>query len=184
MSLVAEKLMTAEEYRILADPGYPTELVRGRIVKMNMPSTRHGFHCGRVVYILSRFLEDHPTGRVVSNDSGVVTEHDPDTVRGADVVYYSFARLPQGPIPEGYPDQAPEMIFETRSPRDRWSKILTKVAEYLNAGVDVVCVPDPQTRHITVFRADEEQVILVPGDHLTFPGIMEGFSVDVAQFFE
>ena len=35
-------------------------------------------------------------GRVVTNDSGIVTQRDPDTVRGADVAYYSYARLPKG----------------------------------------------------------------------------------------
>ena len=48
---------------------------------MNVPTPRHGEICVQISYLLRRFLEDHPLGRVVSNDSGVRTERDPDTMR-------------------------------------------------------------------------------------------------------
>ena len=92
MATVAEKLLTAEEYGELPDNGQPTELVRGRIVPLNMPAPRHGEICVVTIYLLKRFLEDHPLGRVVSNDSGVITERDPDTVRGGDLAFYSYQR--------------------------------------------------------------------------------------------
>src|SRR5262249_24724663 len=105
----AEALITAEEYRRLPDNGQPTELVRGRIVPLNMPTPRHGHICAETVYHLRRFLEDQDLGRVVSNDSGIVTERDPDTVRGADVAFYSYARVPKGPWPKGYLGVVPEL---------------------------------------------------------------------------
>ena len=66
-----------------------------------------------------------------------------DSVRGGDVVFYSYTRLPRGPIPEGYLEVVPELVFEVRSPSDRWAKITAKVGEYLDAGVLVACVLDP-----------------------------------------
>ena len=87
---------------------------------MNMPRPRHGQICARIVYLLERFQEDHPLGHVVSNDCGVVTEHNPDTVRGADVAFYSYGRVPPGPLPRGYLTVVPELVFEVRSPTDRW----------------------------------------------------------------
>ena len=36
---------------------------------------------------------------VTVNDSGVVTERDPDTLRGADVAFYCFARVPRESLP-------------------------------------------------------------------------------------
>src|SRR5580693_6373287 len=105
-----DTLLTAEEYGLLPDTGHPTELVRGRIVSLNMPYPRHGEICVNVIYDLRRFLEANPTGRVVGNDSGVITERDPDTVRGADVAYYSYARLPKGTLPTGYGPAVPELV--------------------------------------------------------------------------
>jgi Uma2 family endonuclease len=43
----AEALLTAEEFERMPDPGYPTELVRGRIVAMNPPGFRHGEVCAK-----------------------------------------------------------------------------------------------------------------------------------------
>ena len=74
-----EKLMSADEFWALPDSDRPMELVRGRIVYLNMPGPRHGQICARVVRILDRFIEEHDFGHVLCNDSGVVTDHDPDT---------------------------------------------------------------------------------------------------------
>src|SRR5690348_12208093 len=141
----AEALLTAQEYWLLPDDGRPTELVRGRIVPMNMPSPRHGQICSKIDRLLGNFAEEHNLGHVVCNDAGVITERDPDTVRDPDVAFYSYGRVPRGRLPEGYLPVVPELVFEVRSPSDRWSEILTKVAEYLEAGVGTVCVLDPQT---------------------------------------
>ena len=90
----------------------------------------------------------------MSNDSGVITERDPDTVRGADVSFYSYERLPKGPIPSGYLSFPPNLIVEVRSPDDRWRDLLTKVNEYLAVGVTCVIVLDPEPRSAHVFHAD------------------------------
>jgi Uma2 family endonuclease len=180
-----ETLLTAEEYQRLPDNGRPSELVRGRIVEMNIPAPRHGYFCGKVVQIIGRHSEDHDLGRVVSNDAGVVTEHNPDTVRGPDVCFYSFARLPRGPLPEGYLNVAPEAAFEVRSPTDRRSEILAKVAELLRAGVIAVCVLDPQTETVTIYREDSEPDRVLRGDaEFGLPDILPGLSVPVRRFFE
>src|SRR5438105_14325285 len=115
MSTTTTSLLTAEEFRLLPDYGKHRELVRGRIVEMNVPTPRHGYLCNRVGRILGNFAEDRGLGRVMNNDSAVVTAKDPDTLRGPDVSYYSYSRIPKGPIPEGYLDVVPELVFEVRS---------------------------------------------------------------------
>jgi Uma2 family endonuclease len=120
----------------------------------------------------------------VTNDSGVVTERDPDTVRGPDVAFYSFARVPPGPMPRNrYLEVVPEVAFEVRSPGDRWSEIQIKVGEFRKAGVSVVCVADDPTERVHVFD-DEGNRILAGDDELTFPNLLPGFRVAVRRFFE
>lgn len=177
-------LLTAEEFWMLPDDGQISELVRGRIVTMNMPGFRHGEICVNVSVILSGHIKPRQTGRLVSNDSGVQTEHDPDTVRGADVAYYSFARLPKGSSPDRYPTVSPEIVFEVRSPWDRWPEIQSKVGEYLKADVLAVCVLDPETDTLTAYRADVPPQVLRGDDQLVFPDILPEFRVAVREFFE
>ena len=180
----AEALMTAEEFGQRPDPGHPEELVQGRIISMPPPDRRHGYVCLKAGRMFGNFVDEHDLGRVMSNDSGVITERDPDTVRGADVAYYSYARLPKGPLPTGYGPEVPELVVEVRSASDRWRDIHEKVAEYLRAGVLVVVVLDPKSQTAHVFGADEAPRTLRPEDELVLPGLLEGFRVRVGRFFE
>jgi hypothetical protein len=84
----APKLLTAEEFARMPDPGHPEELVRGRIVPLPYPDRRHDQIFGNVILPLGRFLEVHDLGHVC-NGTGVITERGPDTIRGADITLYS-----------------------------------------------------------------------------------------------
>jgi Uma2 family endonuclease len=180
----AEALMTAEEFGAMPDDGRRTELVRGRIIELPPPRSRHGKVCNKAGRLLGNIAEDHELDHVLSNDSGIVTERDPDTVRGADLAFYSHARMPKNEIPEGYPAVAPELVIEVRSPSDRWPEIQAKVDEYLKIGVLVVCVLDPEPRAAHLYYPDQPSRTLGPDDELTFPECLPGFGVPVRRFFE
>jgi Uma2 family endonuclease len=178
------RLLTAEEFAKRPDPGYPEELVRGRVVAMSVPDRKHGYVCGRADRIFGNFVDERGLGRVLSNDSGVITERGPDTVRGADVCYYSYARLPKGPLPTGYGPEVPELVVEIRSSSDRWREIHRNVSEYFEAGVIVVIVLDPEQSKAHIYRADEPPIMLEGEDELELPRILDGLRVPVRRFFE
>ena len=185
MATADTRLLTAEEYAALPDLGRFTELVRGRIVEVNPPIPWHGYVCSRIDRIVGNFADEHDLGRVMSNDSGVITERGPDTVRGADICFYSYKRLPKGQMPmRGYLDVRPELIFEVRSPGDRWAEMLRKATEYLGAGVLVVCLVDPEKAIVMICESEDPPRILGKDDMLTLPEILPGFEVKVSVFFE
>jgi Uma2 family endonuclease len=181
---IAEALLTAEEYALLPDRGRPTELVRGKIVEMSPPLPRLGQIGGKINRIVGTWSSEHDLGHLVSNDSAIITKRDPDTVRGADVAFYSYARMPRGPFPQGYLSVVPELVFEVRSPSDRWISILAKVVEYLDAGVSVVCVLDPGPQTIHVYRADQPAQLFSENDELVLPDVLGDFRATVRRFFE
>jgi Uma2 family endonuclease len=181
---VPDHLITAEEYAKLPDRGVPTELVRGRVVEMNVPAPRHGEICWKVARLVGVYAEDRGLGRIVINDAGVITRRDPDSVRGGDIAYYSYTRLPPGPLPPGYLPVLPELVFEVRSPTDRWTHVFAKVAEYLEAGVTVVCILDQMSERVLVYRAEEMPITLHGEDALHLPDILGEFRVAVRRFFE
>lgn len=183
-TVAAEPLLTAEEFARRPDPGHREELIRGRTVPMTMPKPRHGYLCNRAGRLFGNFCEEHHLGWVFNNDTGVITERDPDTVRGADVAFYSYARLPEGDLPDRYPDEAPELVVEVLSPSDRWPQVLAKVAEYLKAGVVVVVVLDDARQMAHYFGADGTSRMLGAEEELTLPGVLEGFRAEVRRFFE
>ncbi|WP_165248490.1 Uma2 family endonuclease [Paludisphaera soli] len=176
-------LMTAEEFARRPDSGAVEELVRGRIVMSPMPGARHGKVCNTFGRLLGNFVADQDVGHVLNNDSGVITRRGPDTVRGADVSYYSYSRMPQGEPPAGYCPSPPELTCEVLSPSDRWNDVLVKVGEYLAVGVVVVLILDPQARTATVFEDGKPPVTLRGDDVLRFDEILPEFEVAVGRLF-
>jgi Uma2 family endonuclease len=180
MSTVDAKPITAAEFLQMPDMGR-CELIRGKIVTMNPPGWRHGRIGSRIDFLVNIYLEDHDIGRTAILDTGVVTEREPDTVRGADVMYHSYQRLPKEKEPDDYPELPPEIIWEVRSPGDREKKVLKKIAEYLNAGVLVVCVVDPQRRCFTTYYPDQPEHRIGAGEVWTAPDILPGFEMPVER---
>jgi Uma2 family endonuclease len=177
-------LITAEEFARRPDPGYPEELVKGRIVTMPPPGARRGMVCARTAFLLQLFLMEHDLGHVLSNDVCMVTERDPDSVRGPDISFYSYAKLrKEGPLPKGYPEVPPDLVFEVLSPHDRWPRVLAKVAEYLEAGVSAVAVLDPERRTLRLYEGDQPDRTRIESDELTLPTLLGDFRVAVGRFF-
>ena len=183
-TITIAKLATAAEYFALPDDGRHKELVRGRVVEMNVPGFEHGEICVTIAAILRAYVTEHGLGRIVGNDSGILTERDPDTVRGADISFYSYERVPRGRRPKGYPGVTPELVIEVLSPTDTWARILRKVSEYLEAGVLVVCVVDPSQGQVFVHRPDAPAIELTEQDEFAIPDVLPDFRARVGQFFE
>jgi Uma2 family endonuclease len=159
------------------------ELVKGIVQEYPVPFPEHGFICLTIGRLIGNHVVAHDLGRVASNDSWVQTGHNPDTVRGGDICYFSYERLPKGKVPNGLLPVAPDLVVEVRSPTDRWNGIFVKVGEYLGAGVRVVVVLDPATTSASVYRAEELQQIFHNGDQLTLPDVLPGFSAVVSGIF-
>jgi len=160
------------------------ELVKGIVKEYPVPFPKHGFICLLIGRLIGNQVEANELGRVATNDSWIKTGSNPDTVRGADVCFFSYERLPKGAVPEGLLPVAPDLVVEVRSPTDRWNAIFAKVSEYLTAGVRVVVVLDPATTSASVYRMDELQQIFHHSDVLTLPDVLAGFSVVVSRLFE
>ncbi len=182
----ATKLLTAEEY--LANPEFNwtrTELVNGEVVELSPPpGAQHGMICMNVGYHLSRFARETGLGLVFGNDTAVRTTRNPDSVRGADVMYYSIARLPRDQVTQGVPEIPPDVVFEIVSPNDRMREVRAKVNEYLAAGVGLVGVVDPRNRTVSLFRDDElNSVVLVEAEMLRGLPELPGFELAVSDIF-
>lgn len=178
------KLLTAEEFAAMPELGRFTELVKGEVIDVPPPKFRHGVVCNRLGRVLGSFVDAHGLGWVVNNDSGILTERDPDTLRGADVAFFSYHRVPKDDPPEGYPQVSPELVVEVMSPDDVFRDVMAKVDEYLAAGVLLVFVIDPEREQAMLFRQGELGTLFGPADELVFPGVLPELRVPVRPLFE
>lgn len=186
MSTVAQpgqRLMKIAEFVALPDDGIRRELVRGNVLEMPQPKPRHGYICTEIAARLREYVKPRNLGRVVG-ESGIITERDPDSMRGPDVSYYSFDRLPPGKMPDEYLDVLPELVVEVLSTFDRWPRVLEKIVEYLDSGVKVVCVIDPDTQSVQLHSADHAVRHLTRNDELTLTELFPDFRCRVSELFE
>lgn len=182
----ATKRMTAESFwdwvHLPENTNRWFELVRGEVIELPPPSKPHGAISANISRILGNFAFQQGKGYIASNDSGVILQRDPDTVRGPDVAYYedadSFAEL----HPK-YGEVPPRLAVEVLSPNDRADQVMGKITDYLKSGVAMVWVFDPQRRTVTVHRPDRAQVAL--GDDMELAGddVLTGFRSRVSDFF-
>jgi len=159
------------------------ELVGGRSVRVPVPGFRHGRVCFRAGRIIGDFVVNNGLGHIATNDSFVVTRTNPPGVRGADLIFVSFATLPHNREPAGAITPPLELVVEVRSPSDSPADLAAKAAEYLAAGVRVVLVLDPDTDTATVFRSNQSGQRFAATGSLTLPDVLPGFAAPVADFF-
>jgi Uma2 family endonuclease len=175
-------LITADEFAAMSFDR-PVELVRGEIVEMTNPGGRHGNICFRLSLKIGAWIETHPEFDAATNDSGILLERNPDTVRGPDLLVIRKSRLPAGQFPKSHLTAPPEVAVEVRSSSDRTSEVLHKVALFLSAGVAEVWVIDPDHRRVIVYRDLEEEIVFDAPQVLTSSGL-PGFNCPLDKLFE
>ncbi len=171
----AEKTMTADELIRTSIPGKQLELVRGRLVVREPPSTHHGAVSANLAFELGAFVRREQLGQVFAQDTGFKIGSDPDTVRGPDVAFVSEERLDRIPD-EGYAELAPDLVVEVISPSDRAGEVLAKIGDWLAAGTRSAWLIDPRRREAHLFRADGRVAVIAEDGALDGEDVLPGFS--------
>ncbi len=183
MTTATQTGMTTDEFLRLHGDESGIELVDGQIRRLPMPGCDHGQVCFRAALVLGNFVMANNLGRMMTNDSFVriSDEH----CFGADLMFVSFATLPvDQPTPRGPITPPVDLVVEVRSPSDSIGDMSRKAHTYLDAGVRVVLVLDPEHDSAGIYRPDELPQRMHNGDVLTLPDVLPGFAVPVARFFE
>lgn len=175
--------LTLDEFIKTVDPECSCELVRGAVIELSPGGLSHGGPSANLVFLLQSWARSTHRGRTFTNEIGLITERDPDTLRGADVVYYSYNRLPKGET-RVYSDIPPELVVEVAGRGQTWADLHEKAAEYLRMGVDRVWLVDPEKHTILVIRSDAAPEQLAQNDTLRDEVVLPGFESRVEAIFE
>jgi Uma2 family endonuclease len=186
MTTMTTGRMTAEEFFEWANRPENRdrhfELDRGKVVEVSRPGERHGFICGNVTRILGNFTFQRRKGYVCSNDTGLIVERDPDTVRGPDVVLYDEARR-YDELETRYPDRLPKLAVEVLSPNDQWGKVTRRINLFLTRGILLVWLVDPAGRTVTVYRPNQLAQVVEEDEELGGGEVLPDFRCRVADLF-
>lgn len=158
------------------------ELDRGEIIEMTRPGKLHGFVCGNLARILGNFAVERKKGYVCTNDTGIVVETDPDTVRGPDLLFFDDADKVDD-IDKHFARTPPALSMEVLSPNDRIGKVLRRVQDQLGFGIPLIWLIDPEERIVTVYRPGKEPAIVEEDAEITGEDVLPGLRCQVADFF-
>ncbi|MEM6980238.1 MAG: Uma2 family endonuclease [Planctomycetota bacterium] len=157
------------------------ELVDGYLVEKAV-----GFRESLIAMAIARFLGqfvDQERLGLISGADGFITFF-PDLIRGPDVAYISFGRLPGGQVPsEAYPKIVPELVVEVISQGNTRAEMARKRREYFHAGVELVWMVDPVRRTIAVYTSSIDATVLYEEDTLDGGTVLSGWSIKVRQIF-
>lgn len=180
---VESALVTADEFeQIAAERDGLCELVCGEVLEMTRSGGTHGAVCGKISRFVGNWTDRSQLGIVITNDPGIVTRRNPDSVRGPDFYYAKWTTLPGGVPPKKWLNVPPELCVEVLSPSDRWVEVIEKIAEFLEFGVSEVWIGDPATQQLHVYKPDAPPVVLAGDDQLT-SDILPGFQCRVGDMF-
>ncbi len=157
------------------------ELVDGTLVEKAM-GWQEAFLAGILLQWLNNYLDRNRMDVATGPDG--MTRLFGDTVRGSDVAFVSWARLPNGRIPtEPVPDLVPNFVIEVLSIGNTYAEMSRKRRKYFHAVVELLWMVDHRSRTVTVFRSTLDASIVNAGETLDGGRILPGGHVDLADLF-
>ncbi len=157
------------------------ELVDGTLVEKAM-GWAESLLAGVLLQWLNNFLDQSRLGLATGPDG--LTRLFGDTVRGPDVAFVSWSRLPGGKIPtEPVPDLVPNFVIEVLSVGNTYAEMSRKRREYFHAGVELLWMVDHRTRTVTVFTSAQDATVFQEDQKLDGGSVLPGWQVDLADLF-
>ncbi|MDX2141580.1 MAG: Uma2 family endonuclease [Chloroflexota bacterium] len=171
----------------------PFELLAGERV-IRMPDVWGPMRVTLALYnALFLFLEQHLLGRVVMEVTfilpGTYTAKWVTESRIPDIMYFAGTRLEDyehaNPDANARPlEIVPDFVAEIVSPNDKYSAIHQKVDLYLQDGVRMIWVIDPQRRKATVYMPGQPPLMVADSDLLRGGDVMPGFEIQLARLLK
>ncbi|MYA38289.1 MAG: Uma2 family endonuclease [Acidimicrobiia bacterium] len=176
-------LLTADDLLRLYGEGVRGELIRGVLCETMPTGQEHGEIVVNLSAALWNFVNPRRLGRLTASDSGVWLERDPDTVREPDIAFTSAEKIPLDARITGYAEVAPDLVVEVASPGDSRREVHDKAHMWINHGVRLVWVVQPETRTVDVYRPGGEVATLGEQDALDGLEVLPGFACEVSAVF-
>ena len=141
--------------------------------------------------LLSTWVYTHNLGRILDSSTGFRLPN--GELLSPNVSYVSRERLKHNP--RTYLSVVPELIVEIKLSRDRLRELEEKIALFLDQGVQVGLLIDPDTHTVRVYRSsglskDVESGEVIPkgttlhnGDSLTIPDLFPGWEIPITSLW-
>lgn len=183
MVVAITKTYTPEDLLSMPD-GDRYELVDGQLLERNV-SALSSYIAARIVTALSNFNDTKKFGWVFGDNTSFQCFPDaPGKVRKPDSAFITRGRMSVDEVRnQGHIKFAPDLVLEVVSPNDLAYEVNRKIEEWLEAGVKIVWVIDPEAKKVHIHRADGTATKLRESDDLSAEEVLPGFRCRISELF-
>jgi Uma2 family endonuclease len=178
---VAPKRLTLDEFLQLPEEKPALEYFQGEVSQKVSPRGRHGTLHGALVYQLTESAQ--------RENAVVVLPELRATFAGASVVpdisVYRWERVPVDDAGEVADDftAPPDIAVEIASPRQSSTALVRRCLWYVEHGVQIALLVDPDDKSVLAFRPNQPTVALHGSDRIDLSEILPRFELTVDQLF-
>jgi Uma2 family endonuclease len=173
--------LSVEAFLCLPETEPYSELIGGAVVQKPMPSLSHSTLTSELIRLLGNYLVGSGEGRVV-NELRHADRAD-EWVFLPDISVTMHGRWPAPPAEmHGPVEVMPDFAIEVLSPDDQPGRVAQKIAHYMQSGVRLLWVIDPQSESVTIWRRDRDPMV-ASGGTLNADPVLATFSLDLDALF-
>jgi len=183
------KTLTIEEFVRKYDEA-PFEIINGRLIPVHPPLYGHSKAIKRIYDAILFYNQEHYYGEVFTETTFII-EYQTDWVAGSRVPDVLFVRKERLKAYEAETENSdlkplalvPDLVVEVVSKNDTYSDVNEKIDAYLDDGVELIWVVDPQRKRVAVYEGNDQPVMLGEGDSLSGGDVVPGFELKVSEVF-
>jgi Uma2 family endonuclease len=177
--------LTLDEFLKLPETEPASEYVCGEVFQKAMPTIVHGVIQMLLSIVVGQFVLSNRLGIAGSEIRCIFGPEGQGRAYVPDWMFIAAHRMPSDDASANGPYYgAPDLAVEILSPDDRPRRVLSKVLFYLNHGVRLVWLIDPEDRVVTVYTPeDRDGRTLATGDTLDGDDVLPGFRAPVDEVF-
>ncbi|MBW4668594.1 MAG: Uma2 family endonuclease [Cyanomargarita calcarea GSE-NOS-MK-12-04C] len=173
-------------------PDWQMELMDGSILVMGPSDYESEEIGGRLLTFLNNWVIPRKLGRVTGSSAGFILpslkpedgeeiDREKRNLRAPDV---SFVRADQlKKTKRDFVELLPDLTVEIKSKSDRIKPLEEKIQLFLQLGSVVGILIDPDKLTLTVYRLNQEPVVLRDNDQLTLPDLLPGWELTVSELW-
>lgn len=179
--MARERVITDEELLNLPKDGHKYEVVDGELVA-TLVDFRHELVIPHIGAAVGGFVKEHGLGDVIASNALYVLPN--GNKRGPDLSFVAAERLATLPAETVFPELAPDLAIEVLTRFDTARAVLDRIGDYLDAGVRLVWVVDPEKRRGAAYRSITNVREIGVDEELEGEDVLPGFRCRLSEILD
>lgn len=156
---------------------------KGELIIMPPTGSRTGLRSAKIIQQLANWSDRDGTGVAFDSSTGFTlpdgSKRSPDASWVLRERWDALNKEKQ----DGFAPIAPDFVIELLSPSDSWSLLQQKMLDYLDNGVHLAWLIDPEQKRVYIYRADQPVDILENPSALSADPLLPGFCLDLQEIY-